>query len=103
MKIMTEETFGPAVGIAPFKDAEDAIRLANSTDYGLVSYAYTGSLATARALALGIKSGTVCVNNTTGSTVEVPYCGWKSSGLGIELSRHALDEYLQIKHVRIEV
>ena len=103
MKIMTEETFGPAVGIAPFKDLGDAIRLANSTDYGLVSYAYTGSLATARALALGIKSGTICVNNTTGSTLEAPYCGWKSSGLGLELSRHALDEYLQIKHVRVEV
>ncbi|RJP65024.1 MAG: NAD-dependent succinate-semialdehyde dehydrogenase [Candidatus Abyssobacteria bacterium SURF_17] len=103
MKIMTEETFGPAVGIASFEGVEDAINLANSTEYGLVSYAYTSSLATARALARGIRSGTVCVNNTTGSTLEAPYCGWKNSGLGLELSRHALDEYMQIKHVRIEV
>jgi acyl-CoA reductase-like NAD-dependent aldehyde dehydrogenase len=91
------------VRIAPFQGIEDAIRLANSTDFGLVSYAYTGSLAKARALALGIQSGTVCINNIVGSTLEAPYPGWKQSGMGLELSRHALDEYLLVKHVRIEV
>lgn len=103
MLVMHEETFGPVVGIAPFKDIDDAICLANSTEFGLVSYAYTGSLANARALARGIKSGTVCINNVVGSTTEAPYPGWKHSGLGMELSRHALDEYLLVKHVRIEV
>jgi succinate-semialdehyde dehydrogenase/glutarate-semialdehyde dehydrogenase len=103
MLVMQEETFGPVVGIAPFEGIEDAIRLANSTDFGLVSYAYTGSLAKARALSLGIKSGTVCINNIVGSTLEAPYPGWKHSGMGLELSRHALDEYLLVKHVRIEV
>jgi len=103
MLVMQEETFGPVVGIAPFQGIEDAIRLANSTDFGLVSYAYTGSLASARALSLGIKSGTVCINNIVGSTLEAPYPGWKCSGMGLELSRHALDEYLLVKHVRIEV
>jgi succinate-semialdehyde dehydrogenase/glutarate-semialdehyde dehydrogenase len=103
MLVMREETFGPVVGIAPFQGIEEAIRLANSTDFGLVSYAYTGSLASARALSLGIKSGTVCINNIVGSTLEAPYPGWKHSGMGLELSRHALDEYLLVKHVRIEV
>jgi len=102
MLVMQDETFGPVVGIAPFQDIEDAIRLANSTDFGLVSYAYTGSLAKARTLSLGIKSGTVCINNIVGSTLEAPYPGWKHSGMGLELSRHALDEYLLVKHVRIE-
>jgi acyl-CoA reductase-like NAD-dependent aldehyde dehydrogenase len=103
MLVMREETFGPVVGIASFEDVDEAIRLANSTRYGLVSYAYTNSLANARALARGIKSGTVCINNVVGSTLEAPYAGWKDSGLGLELSRHALDEYLLVKHVRIEV
>ena len=103
MLVMREETFGPVVGIAPFRDIDDAIQLANSTRYGLVSYAYTSSLMNARALARGIKSGTVCINNVVGSTLEAPYAGWKESGLGLELSRHALDEYLLVKHVRIEV
>jgi succinate-semialdehyde dehydrogenase/glutarate-semialdehyde dehydrogenase len=103
MLVMRDETFGPVVGIAPFQDIEDAIRLANSTDFGLVSYAYTGSLASARALSRGIESGTVCINNIVGSTLEAPYPGWKHSGMGLELSRHALDEYLLVKHVRIEV
>jgi len=103
MKVMTEETFGPVVGIAPFKDLQDAIRLANNTEFGLVSYAYTRNLFNAHALAHGIRSGTVCINNVVGSTLEAPYSGWKSSGLGLELSRHAIDEYIQVKHVRIEV
>lgn len=104
MKVMVEETFGPVVGIAPFEDLPDALRLANSTEFGLVSYAYTGSLATTKALAGGIQSGTVCINNIVGSTLEAPYSGWKASGgLGFELSRHALDEHLRVKHVRIEV
>lgn len=103
MLVMTQETFGPVVGIAPFTDIEDAIRLANSTEFGLVSYVYTSSLANARALARGIKSGTVCINNVVGSTTEAPYPGWKHSGMGLELSRHALDEYLLVKHIRIEV
>ena len=103
MLVMRDETFGPVVGIAPFQDVEDAIRLANSTDFGLVSYAYTSSLANARALSRGIKSGTVCINNIVGSTLEAPYPGWKHSGMGLELSRHALDEYLLVKHVRIEI
>lgn len=103
MLVMHEETFGPVVGIAPFKDIEDAVRLANSTDFGLVSYAYTGSLASAYALEHGIKSGTVCINNIVGSTLEAPYPGWKHSGMGLELSAHALDEYLLVKHIRIEV
>jgi len=103
MLVMREETFGPVVGIAPFQGIEEGVRLANSTDFGLVSYAYTGSLAKARALALGIQSGTVCINNIVGSTLEAPYPGWKQSGMGLELSRHALGEYLLVKHVRIEV
>ena len=103
MLVMHEETFGPVVGIAPFGGIEEAIRLSNSTDFGLVSYAYTGSLASARALGRGIKSGTVCINNIVGSTLEAPYPGWKHSGMGLELSRHALDEYLLVKHVRVEV
>jgi succinate-semialdehyde dehydrogenase / glutarate-semialdehyde dehydrogenase len=103
MLVMFEETFGPVVGIAPFKDIDDAIRLANSTEFGLVSYVYTSTLKNARALGRGIKSGTVCINNIVGSTTEAPYPGWKHSGIGFELSRHALDEYLLTKHIRIEV
>ena len=45
----------------------------------------------------------VCINNTAAASVQAPYGGWKDSGLGIELSHHAIDEYMKIKHVRINI
>lgn len=103
MLVMQEETFGPVAGIAPFKDLDEAIGLANDNRYGLVSYAYTTNLTSAKQLATGIKSGTVCINNVSGATLQAPYGGWKDSGMGTELSHYGLDAYLLRKHVRIEV
>lgn len=103
MKVMKEETFGPLVAITKFKTLEEAVEIANSTDYGLVSYAYTNSLKTAFYLAEKIQSGTVCINNIVGSTLNAPYSGWKQSGIGVELSHHAIEEYLHLKHIRIDI
>lgn len=103
MKIMQEETFGPLVAIAPFDSLDEAIDLANSVDYGLVSYVYTSNLNTAIYLSERIQSGTVCVNNIVGSTLNAPYSGWKQSGIGVELSHHAIEEYLRIKHIRLDI
>ncbi len=103
MKVMQEETFGPLVAIAPFDSLDEAIELANSTDYGLVSYVYTNNLNTATYLSERIQSGTVCINNIVGSTLNAPYSGWKQSGIGVELSHHAIGEYLRIKHIRVDI
>lgn len=103
MLLMQEEPFGPVIGIAPFDTLDEAIALANGVPYGLVAYAYTECLKTAARLAEELESGTVCINNVTGSSLPAPYSGWKQSGYGVELSHHALDEYLRMKHVRIDL
>lgn len=103
MKIMQEETFGPVVAIDSFSSTEEAIDKANSTHYGLVSYVYTQNLNTAFKVSEAIDSGSVAINTVSPDSIYAPYGGRKDSGFGIELSKHAMDQYLQFKHVKIEL
>lgn len=97
--LMTEEPFGPIVGIAPFEELDHAMELVNSTEYGLVNYVYSNDLSTVIRLYEGIESGTVGVNSVSPDSLYAPYPAWKQSGLGVELSYQGLDEYLRYKHV----
>ena len=101
--VMREETFGPVAPISTFSRVEEAIALANSTPYGLVAYAFTKDLGVLWALAEGLEFGTVGVNNVVGGEFPYPYAGWKESGLGVENSTYAVEAYLQLKHLRIDV
>ncbi len=103
MLVMHEESFGPIVGIATFRGIEEAIALANSTDYGLVSYGYTRDLATAFAFGERVQSGSVAINTVSPDSLYAPYPAWKHSGLGLELSHYGLEEYLQVKHILLEL
>jgi succinate-semialdehyde dehydrogenase/glutarate-semialdehyde dehydrogenase len=103
MLVMHEESFGPIVGIATFKGIEEAIRLANSTPYGLVTYGYTRDLATAFAFSEEVESGTVAINTVSPDSLYAPYSAWKHSGIGLELSHHGLEEYLNIKHILMDI
>lgn len=102
-RVLCEETFGPVVPIAPFTDLDDAIARANDTDYGLVSYAFTRDYATTVRLSEELEAGTVCINNGAVNTNYAPYAGWKASGYGLELSRKAVFEYVNTKHVKTQV
>ena len=101
MLIMTEETFGPAVGVAAFSDLDEAIRLANDTPYGLAAYAFTNDLHEMHKLAQELQAGSVAINNVDAGIMNVAYGGWKQSGIGREHGHEGLEEYLQLKHVRI--
>ncbi len=103
MKVMREETFGPVAPIMAVESTDEAVRFANDTPYGLVAYLYTRDLATAITVAERLEVGTVGVNNVAGGEIAYPYGGWKQSGFGIENSRHALSEYLAVKHIRIDL
>ncbi len=103
MLVMHEETFGPLVGIATFSGLDEAVALANSTDFGLVTYAYTRDLATAFRFGERVESGSVAINTVSPDTLHAPYPAWKHSGLGVELSHHGLEEYLQVKHLLFEL
>lgn len=101
MLIMTEETFGPVVGVMPYKDIDQAIALANDSDYGLAAIVYTNNLSLAERLAREIDAGNVAINNVDAGVINAPYGGWKDSGFGHEHGPEGLYEYLNIKHIRV--
>ena len=101
MLVMTEETFGPLVGIAPYDDLPEAILLANDTPYGLASYVYARDLTEIHALSAGLDYGNVAINNVDAGIMNAPYGGRKQSGVGCEHGREGLLEYFNFKHVRL--
>lgn len=103
MKIMQEEIFGPVCAIAKFKTVEDAIRVGNDTIYGLAAAVHTRDLDTAIVVADGLRSGTVWVNSYGTTHHQIPFGGFKQSGLGRELGEAALDNYTEIKAVSIRL
>jgi succinate-semialdehyde dehydrogenase / glutarate-semialdehyde dehydrogenase len=103
LRMAREETFGPVAPVIVVDDADEAVARANALDAGLVAYLYTKDLRSATLLSERLEFGTVNVNNVGGGEVPFPYAGWKHSGLGVELSREGMEEYLRIKHVRTEL
>jgi succinate-semialdehyde dehydrogenase/glutarate-semialdehyde dehydrogenase len=101
MQVMTEETFGPLVGVAPFDTLDEAIRLANDTPYGLAAYAYARDLGEVQRISAGLDYGNVAINNVDAGIMNAPYGGRKQSGVGYEHGRVGLLEYFNFKHVRL--
>ena len=103
MMFMKEEIFGPLAPVFRFKTEEEAIQLANDTQFGLASYAYTGSLNRAFRVMEGLKYGMVGINEGLITTVEAPFGGVKESGLGKEGGHQGIEDYLDTKYVCIGV
>jgi succinate-semialdehyde dehydrogenase/glutarate-semialdehyde dehydrogenase len=99
MLLAREETFGPLAGVIRFKDEEEAIRLANDTEFGLASYFYARDISRVWRVAEGLEAGMVGINTGLISTEVAPFGGIKQSGLGREGSRHGLDDYMEIKYL----
>ena len=95
---MKEEIFGPVLAVVPFDTEEEAVNFANSTDYGLVSYAYTKDLARAQRLVETLHTGMMGLNTGLVSNAAAPFGGWKKSGLGREGGHEGIEEYLQTKY-----
>lgn len=102
MLLMTEETFGPVVGVMAYDTIEEAIELANDCKYGLAAIGYTESLSIANKLTKELEAGNVAINNVDAGVINAPYGGWKESGYGHEHGPEGLYEYLYIKHLRIK-
>jgi aldehyde dehydrogenase (NAD+) len=96
-RIAQEEIFGPVVCIIPFDTDDDAVRIANSTIYGLAGTVESGSVERARAIANRVRSGVVNVNGGMYYNCAVPFGGYKQSGIGREMGTLGLEEYTEVK------
>ena len=99
MLLAQEETFGPLAGVIRFGTEDEAIRLANASEFGLASYFYARDLSRVWRVAEALEAGMVGINTGLISTEVAPFGGIKQSGLGREGSRHGLDDYLEIKYL----
>ncbi|HEX5392296.1 MAG TPA: aldehyde dehydrogenase family protein, partial [Rhodocyclaceae bacterium] len=99
MRCAREETFGPMAPVFKFATEEEAIALANATEFGLASYFYSRDIGRIVRVYEALEYGMVGVNTGLISTAEAPFGGVKQSGLGREGSRHGMDDYVEIKYV----
>ena len=100
MTIAQEEIFGPVLALMPYEDEEDAVRIANATDYGLAGGVWSGDEERAKRVARRIRTGQVEINGGAFNPLA-PFGGYKQSGHGRELGRFGLEEFLQIKSLQL--
>jgi aldehyde dehydrogenase (NAD+) len=103
MRIANEEVFGPVLSIIPFDDEDEAVRIANSTIYGLAAGVWTTSIRRALLMSERLEAGTVWVNTYRAVSYMSPFGGYKRSGIGRESGAEAIREYLQTKSVWIDI
>ena len=96
--VAQEEIFGPVLVVQPFDDDDDAVRIANHSRYGL-SGAVFGSTERARAVAARMRTGTVAINGGLWFSPDVPFGGYKQSGIGREMGVAGFEEYLETKAI----
>jgi acyl-CoA reductase-like NAD-dependent aldehyde dehydrogenase len=97
MRIAQEEIFGPVISMISFKDADDAVRIANDTIYGLYAAVWTRDIGKAFKIVRGVRAGSVNVNTYSGGDIATPFGGFKQSGHGRDKSLHALEKYTALK------
>ena len=98
-----EEVFGPVLAVTTFRDADEALRIANNTIFGLASGVWTKDISLAHRAAREIKAGLVWINGWDSCDITMPFGGFKQSGFGRDRSLHALYKYADLKSVSITI
>ena len=103
MRVAQEEIFGPVVSVITFKDESDLIRQANEVAYGLSAGIWTRDITRAHRFAREIKAGVIWINTFNMMNAASPFGGYKQSGYGREMGKHALEMYTQVKSVWVDL
>ncbi len=102
-EIVQREVFGPVISIVSYEDEREAVAMANGVEYGLTASVWSSSIDRAMRVATEIRAGTVWINDHGPSVHEMPFGGFKQSGIGRDLSLHAIEEHTELQHVAITV
>jgi betaine-aldehyde dehydrogenase len=103
MRIMREETFGPVIPLMPYRDFDEAIQLANDTEYGLGASLMTHDAKLVKRFFEEVQAGTIWINDPLTDNFAGPFGGMKMSGIGRELGQEGYDEFCQVKHIHWDI
>ena len=103
MAVAREEVFGPVLSVLTFETTEEAIRIANSIDYGLSAGVWSRNFDTCMTIGRKVRAGTVWMNTFMDGTPELPFGGFRQSGLGRELGKHAVEDYTESKTLNMHI
>jgi acyl-CoA reductase-like NAD-dependent aldehyde dehydrogenase len=101
--VAREEIFGPVLSVIPYNDLDEAIEIANDTQYGLTAGIWAGNYEDALEVGEKLRAGSIWINNWHAVYPELPFGGYKQSGVGRELGPDALNEYTEAKHVHLDL